>query len=240
MDKYQFDFSTNAITVGINIEKTNVFSDIIQKLLTKCSKKPNKAIGHHLHCISHKLRDFMYAKETDSVQIQFYITLQEVVESVKNIYDILTKKDTATCIKLHEKGKSPVSAITFCRDTQSFGRSGIGNERDASTLIRDNSDFQMLHESPKSRSVFVGHNLKEQHEQNQYLNSHNEFWRYYQSTVVWPIRAFRSEKDDIDITGYLCVDCLHPCAFNKDDIDIGASIADALYVPTEFYSEIFH
>ena len=50
----------------------------------------------------------MYTKEVDSVQIQFYTTLQEVVESVKNIYDILTKKNTAVCIKLHEKDKDPI------------------------------------------------------------------------------------------------------------------------------------
>ncbi len=236
MDKTPFDFSNTAVTVGVNLGKTIIF-ELIQRV---GAKKPCKLIGPHLHYISHNLRDFMYTKDVGSVQTQFYTALQGVVDSVKSIYDILTRKNTAACIKLYEKNKDPISVRTFCRDKQSFSRSGSGNRRDASTLIRENTDFQMLYDSPKERSVFIGHNLKKQYEKNQYLNSHNEFWRYYHSTIVWPIRSFREEKDDIDIVGYLCVDCLDHSAFRKDHVDIGASIADALYVPIEFYSEIFH
>ena len=190
--------------------------------------------GRLLHGVSHAIRDFLYIKKHDPVEVHFYRCCLQVVESVKHLFDLVTGTNTNACIKLCVKNP-PDHVKTFCRDTSSFQRAGA---RDKPTAIRENTDFTYLYDEPDKYSYFLGSNLQKAHKRSKYFNSHTDFGEHYRSTIVWPIRAYRSETQDFDIVGFLCVDSKDRAAFQEADVQIGASIADALYIPLEFYSEV--
>lgn len=135
------------------------------------------------HIITHAIRDFLYIKEEESLEKHFYGMCLRVVDSTSEVFSYATGAKMSTCIKLYKKESDEDCVMTFCRDRNSFHLRG-GKKRDNPTPIDGNTDFLHLHKINLQFPYFLGENLYEAYAKGIYCNTHPDFGKYYQSTIV--------------------------------------------------------
>ncbi len=200
----------------------------------------------NLHACSHKLRDAADAIKGNNTALAFE-SIKESLIPFAAAFSLITGTHCRACIKSivrEDKGSESnpdISTETFCRSEQS-----TKVDANKKALIRNNSDFVDLF-SYKKTSYFSNDLSKD----NPYLNSnwpadseerkkfikHNEY--PYISTIVWPIRSRTGDGDPL-VIAFLCVDSKIRNIFDRrNDIEMGAIIADTLYtILTEYRDKI--
>lgn len=148
----------------------------------------------------------------------------------------LTGKPVCSCVKLIIGGD--VAGVEYEKaNIRTFARSHNTNrERSANdvrsgkngVLVSENTDFiSIIQNSKGNGSYFYQGDLekyeKELHKSGEkYLNTTENWRKYYIGTIVAPIRAannilfYRTENEDYCIWGFLCVDSLSKSAFPKN------------------------
>ena len=148
----------------------------------------------------------------------------------------LTGKPVCSCAKLIIGGD--VAGVKYERASiRTFARSHNTNrERSANdvrngkngVLVSENTDFiSIIQNSKGNGSYFYQGNLvkfeKQLHKSGEkYLNTTENWRKYYIGTIVAPIRAandilfYRTENEDYCVWGFLCVDSLSKSAFPKN------------------------
>ncbi len=186
-------------------------------------------------------------------------SLQPLLGTLANYFrEHFTLEATAACIKVLARkeqiemlrdGGSSVYPPRSGRISSSDEPSVVALVRDSSSAFRgshiypagDCSAFQALG-SPDGYVFSPDEDLKELYDRHEYRNPTDEFWNYYRSTMVVPIRSARRSPPDHLVVGFLCLDCKEPKKFcggfarrslvdNPEQFNVAASVADGLFWP---------
>lgn len=189
--------------------------------------------------------DKIYNEELEKLRnnIQPYVDiLAEYLSSYRN--------DTiSVCVKIMKDGNRYNSdyldkeLITLARskNTKTYRKTS------RNSIIRNNSDFIEL---SLGKSMFYGKcNLKKLYDDNIYLNDSPEWWKYYDCTLVAPIRYYNKDRIkgkvdiDLDIIGFLCIDCKNNIkeweSSTSLELQLLAIVADSLYTYIRLFYNCF-
>lgn len=156
----------------------------------------------------------------------------EVMDITVEFFDWATGHSSASCIKLFEDIDSHSEVTTLCRDTRSKVRRGRTDKKDRFS-IDENTAFK--HILKDGYSYFFSNDLTNHFE---YKNARTDYLKFYQSTVIVPIRSsvsvleLHNRENVMSIMGYLCIDCEEIGVFHESEtVNFLGMIAEALYKP---------
>lgn len=188
-----------------------------------------------------------------------------LINALDYLCEILTKNTgykVCACVKLIENtgnvtniDKETATVTTFCRSKNTDKNRKANDEKDDKSIsIKKNTDFyDILNKDSPTNSYFYQTDLL-QYAKNlkkvgrTYLNTTENFDKYYRGTIVAPIRIKRdklhyiTENNGYDILGFLCVDSLSVNAFRDDEFDrdnysnIVKSFAAEMYIILNKYN----
>lgn len=189
----------------------------------------NLQTSEGLHKFMHTFRDVdIFVKNNNITKEHFQALTAKICECIENFYNDLLETSTSVCLKLISSESSFDSNISNWQ-IETLARSAgtdpnrLKNDNEVTTIDK-NTDFKIIvseEEKFKNEDFFVSSNLynidnKLFEEFNiKYENSHQNYLRYYKSTIVVPIRAeikntppeLTTNKTNMyHILGFLCID----------------------------------
>ncbi len=147
--------------------------------------------------------------------------------------DIMSGDKCAVCIKILDIDESPKDIImvrTFMRDSSSYRERKSSDKSIYQYPYYENTAFKtILSRSPDS--YYASDSLCTE---TTYVNANNKWQKFYNSTLVCPIRMelvdeMETQDTDYSILGFICVDNLKGGLNNRACIQLLASVSDSLY-----------
>lgn len=202
------------------------------------------------------LKGYKANKHTDAdgrIEILTTSTKMFLGSALDYLCDLMEKntgRKVCASVKLIENldeniDKDTATVVTFCRSKNSDSdRMANDNNEKSGVQIKDNTDFyEMLNENRNDfyQSDLLQYSKDLKKVNKSYLNTTHDWEKYYQGTIVVPIRVARKqlhylESDDgYDVIGFLCVDSMATDAFRNNvdksnNIRIVKSFAAELYI----------
>lgn len=173
----------------------------------------------------------------------FKLALRESARSMAGLFRALSGHQVRITLKQllrvgEEEGAAGLRVEDLVRDTANANHAGVDK-------VTDNTDFESI--VVREKDFFFCNDLSGLRAQGQYKNSHVADGRPmpYESTIVWPIRKIHEDDEDYlgveitdndqDLVGFLCLDAKSPGAFGRNEVNIGRTLAAALYFPLRTY-----
>lgn len=173
----------------------------------------------------------------------FKLALREAARSMATLFHALSGQPVRITLKQlirlsDDEGAEGLGVEDLVRDTAQAKHAGVDR-------VTDNTDFESI--VVREKEFFFCNDLTRLRTDGQYRNSHvlDGQPMPYDSTIVWPIRKIHEDEDDYlgvevtendqDLVGFLCLDAKNAGAFGRNEIDVGAVLASALYFPLRMY-----
>lgn len=156
-----------------------------------------------------------------------------LVDNIKNMMDILTGDKCSVCIKILAVDDSPKEEImvrTLMRDSSSYRERKSSDHSLYEYPYYENSAFKtILSKSPDN--YYVSDCLNDE---KTYINANGNWRKYYNATLVCPIRIKlieeeQSQLDDYSVLGFICVDNVTGRLSQRTCVQLLASISDSLF-----------
>lgn len=220
-----------------------------------------KVVPQNMHNLLHEVRDVYFevmSSYKKNVLSQATLTnwykseLTRILNNLSSTMTTYTSQDICACIKLipqfnigEEINLDNATLITFCRSDNSDHRRSSYESSNKPILIKDNSDFFEVVSPLFEKTYFYQGNLKtyaegKRRNGEQYKNSNPNWDKFYNATVVVPIRIERNKlyhiatNDAYHILGFLCIDSMSTDAFSKSlenyYVNILYAYADIIYI----------
>ena len=256
-----------AVTIAIiliSIVVINIFKASKGIRLFKTAHLNNDIkVGNAFHSVFHEIRNSstkvlnQTVTDVESLDDYFKKEEQDICTKAETFFSTLWNKDTCVCIKLlsaddlYNDDYSNWKVYTYARGNSSNNINQMGRTQNDRTpvLITENTDFEIIVNG--TVPFYVCENMEKIKEdflttykmvyKNSRENNGEPFSKYYNSTIVLPIRIeidkIRMKKGNClgyHLLGFLCVDTLEPfLGEDKQLFRIGTeyakSIADSLY-----------
>lgn len=180
-----------------------------------------------------RIREYAHRDSVDPEQLKIEILRGSyyIISEIKDVLRNSLGKKVRVCVKMFRNDDAGM-LFTYCRDSLTIEQS-IKKEHSQRIDTMRNSDFSDILNGNKD--IFVGSELRKDYKTGKYHNSNRDF--KYESTVVVPIRALKTEingESYYDNIGFLCVDSKHKSLFSsgqaKMSIDLIRAAAQYLYV----------
>jgi hypothetical protein len=188
-----------------------------------------------LHAISHAFRDeyerlnnHPISSLDDLKGSRFLLCTADIL---KMIYDRITGKTCAVCIRLHiEKQKI---LVPIARDAASSAQRGLfdswGIGGYGATSVKSNTASQRI--IINGENFFVEDDLMKLKDREGYDNERKDWFQLYRSTLVLPIRFYNEATQEKHIPALLGIDSRATGIFNNNAcIEIGATVTDMMYI----------
>ena len=178
-------------------------------------------VSEYLHSVCHLCRDYMApeilgeSSKTRSEK-EFY---REFCNNLASTFSAIAGKQCQSSIKLIDDKDT---VITIARDSSSIFREDKGKH----FSIQNNTAFHTIYNDSKRQS-FLSNNLTAL--EKAYQNETENWWKYYNATIVVPIRWLHSHNEKPILYGFLCVDSLNPVFNSSEHIQIMGTYADSLF-----------
>lgn len=192
----------------------------------------------------------------DHLTDKYKSELTNILNALCNIMECYTGREIHSCIKIINCNNpnniidiDNATVSTFCRSKGSDDR-GDYEKRSDPIYIKKNTDFKEIVKNGKS--YFYIQDLEKydkylkKNNLGSYENSNTNYYSFYKSTIVMPIRIEIDKLYDIsktekyNIIGFLCVDSLSTDAFLKKqevfNCNIIRAFADTIYVLLSQYA----
>jgi hypothetical protein len=240
--------SVNALTLQPKI-------DLLEKQLEYSKNRLKRSlynfeeISDILHSINDQLRDrIVELSEVDienAIDISVYQRKNEMfylflLDNIKNIFDMLTRDECAISLKILDLDEEDNEIIirTLFRDSSSYRERKNSDKTIYNYPYYENSAFKEIL-SEDGDSFYVSDDLSSE---TTYINLNKDWKKYYNATLVCPIRMeiIENEEDeynDYSILGFICIDNMKGNLNNKTCISLLASITDILYIQWFLYNE---
>lgn len=263
------------ITVMIVFGATSVYNFRVRKKAERdLDKVKNEIEGRYdqlsdgFHKLMHQCRDLYFytthelSKRSigvDELRGIYEPRLTNILDCYCNIMNGYTRCKMSACIKIFKYDKSGIDEQNACLMT--FSRSTSTNterreyERNSKILVSENTDFESIANPNNNEVVFFQENLTEYAKTlegvgQEYKNTNKQWRKYYNATIVAPIRIKRDlvyhdkhdkNKETYELLGFLCIDSLDEGVFSDYDRDVyinsAKAVADAMYPILSLYKK---
>jgi hypothetical protein len=186
------------------------------------------SIGHAFRHECERLKKCPITSIDDLKDSKFLLS---VCDNLKMIYERITDKTCAVCIKLHMPKQKIL--VPIARDAASFAQRGLFDNWElggyGETSIESNTASQRIINN--GGNFFVADDLISMQDKEGYDNNRKDWFQYYRSALVMPIRFYNEVTREKHIPALLSIDSKATNIFdNSVCIEIGAAVTDMLYV----------
>jgi hypothetical protein len=176
----------------------------------------------------------------------FYLFL---IDNIKRIFDLLTEDKCSVCIKILEENvyeldnsicKNDIMLRTFMRDSGSYIERKSSDNSFQEYPYYENTAFKTILSPDNNESYYVSDSLSEE---TTYVNINNNWNKYYNATLVCPIRIELLDDEEAlnteySVLGFICIDNRKGGFANRIAIQTLAGISDSLYNHFLLFNEL--
>lgn len=160
-----------------------------------------------------------------------------VVTSIKDIFDELTGYKCSVSIEVIDDSKDLIIS-TLVRDIRSYRERNINKKNSLNTgMWYEDTSYKNILSNKCEDLYFASDNLSEE---KTYFNRDTKWKKYYNSSLVVPIKINDFESKDTEYKGFLRVDNFEGGLNNKVSINVLKSISHIIFMYLDYTESIFN
>jgi len=214
-------------------------SDIFHSIQDQLRDRIFELYTAHMGLVSGETIEGAELVDYERTNEMFYLFL---INNIKTIFDILTEDKCSVCIKILDEGESDndIMVRTFMRDSGSYRERKSSDKSIYEYPYYENTAFKTILAPETPDSYYASDDLASERS---YINMNSNWGRYYNATLVCPIRLEmvgeqESAFNEYSVLGFVCIDNMKGGLNNRASIQLLAAIVDSLYNHFLLFNEL--